>query len=188
MNVLDYIIIGLAVAGVVLGLFRGFIKLVLTAVGVIVVSTLTATVEPYVQNWFVKTSMEEGTRNFVAMVVTIILLTLAYAFLAFLVGRALKKIKIVGFLDRLLGAAVGFTVVYLVFALVFALFNITSEGFMPLLKSSLGDSIKTSWIGTHLYKNNFFGTWIINGIAKKLIEGLQPTEPQALAGLIALFA
>ena len=188
MNVLDYIIIALAAVGLILGLFRGFIKLVLTAVGVIVVAALTATVEPYVQNWFVNTGMSEGTRNVVAMIATVILLAFAYATVAYLISRLLRKVKIIGVLDRILGAVVGVAVVYFVFALVFALFTSTSDGFLPLLKSAVGDSFSNSWIGTHIYSNNFFGEWIINDIAQKLIDSLQQGDPQALAGLVTLFA
>lgn len=189
MNVLDYVILALAIAGIVIGLFRGFIKLVLTAIGVIVVATLTATVEPYVQNWFVNTSIDEGTRNVVAMIATVLLLAAVYGLLAFIVGKLLRKVKIISVLDRLLGGLVGFAVVYFVFSVFFALLSGTGETFLPLLKSSLGESIQNSWIATHVYKNNFFGDWIINGIAAKLLERLQPsTDTEALARIVTLFA
>lgn len=189
MNVLDYVIIALAVVGIVVGLFRGFIKLTLTVVGVIVVAALTATVEPYVQNWFVNTSMSDGTRNVVAMIATVLLIAAVYGFVAFLIGRLLRKVKIIKVLDRILGGVIGFAVVYLAFGLVFALIINTSDGFLPHIKNAIGDSFQNSWIGTHVYKNNFFGDWIINGIAQKLIDGLQPNkDPAALATLVALFA
>ena len=189
MNVLDYVIIAFAVAGLVLGFFKGVIKLTLSIVGIVVVSMLTATVEPYVQNWFVNTGMSEGTRNVVAMVATLLLLVVGYGLIAGLISKLLRKIKVIGALDRILGGVVGFGMVYVVFALVFALITRTSDTFLPLIKNAVGDSFYTSWIGLHVYRNNFFGDWIVNGIAQKIIDGLQQKQaPEALAGLVAIFA
>ena len=189
MNVLDYIYLALVAVVFIVGIFKGLIRQILTIVGVILVATLTATVEPYVQSWLINTSMDDGTRNVVAMIATVILLTVAYALLALLITKLLRKIKIIGLLDRILGGVLGLAVVYLVFAVIFALFNGTSDEFMPLLKSVAGEAFKTSWIGEHIYKNNFFGDWIINGIAGKLLEGLQQgTRPEALAGFVTLIA
>ena len=174
MNVLDYIIIALAAVGLVVGIIKGFLKQVLAVVGVFVVATLTATVQPYVQNWFVNTSMGDGTRNLVAMIVTVLLIAVVYGLLAWLIGKALKKVKIVNVLDRILGAILGVGAVYLIFAVVVALFYNTSPEFLSSLKESLGEQFDNSWIVTHIYAGNFFGDWVINGIAQKLLESLQP--------------
>ena len=66
----------------------------------------------------------------------------------------------------MLGGLLGFAVVYLIFAVIFALFNETGEQFMPRLKALVGDSFVSSWVGQHIYANNFFGRWIIVDIAK----------------------
>ena len=174
MNVLDYIIIALFVASTVYGLFKGLIKQALTIVGVIVVAMLTATVAPYVQSWLAGVIADENTRTVVAMIASVVLLVAAYSLLALIVQRLLKKVKVINVVDRLLGGLIGFAVVYFVFAVIFALLNDTAETFMPLLKGWLGDSFKNSWFATHIYSNNFFGHWIINGIAEKLINNLQP--------------
>ena len=189
MNVLDYVFLALVAVAFILGLFKGLIRQILTIVGVILVAALTATVEPYVQSWFVNTSMDEGTRNVVAMIATVILLTVAYALLALLITKLLKKVKIIGALDRILGGVLGLAVVYLVFAVIFALILNTEDGFLPLIKSFAGEAFQTSWIGEHIYGNNFFGDWIINGIAGKLLEGLQQgAAPEALAGFVTSIA
>ena len=190
MNILDYIFIALAVVGLVVGLLKGFLKQVLAVVGVVVVATLTAVVEPHVQNWFVNTSMSDSTRNLVAMLVTVLLLAAVYGLLAYLIGKLLKKIKVIKILDRILGAVLGVAVVYLSFAVLLALLINTSETFLPSIKSLTSDYIENSWIVTHIYKNNFFGDWVINGIAKKLLDSLQPNQgnPDASAILATLFA
>ena len=174
MNVLDYIVIALFVAGTVNGIFKGLIKQVLMVIGVIVVAMLTATVTPYVQSWLVNIIENESTRTIVAMVASVILLIVAYSILAAIVRRLLTKLKIIGFLDKLLGAVIGFAAMYFVFAVIFALFTETGESFMPTLKSWAGDAFNTSWVGTHIYANNFFGDWVINDIAEKILNGLQP--------------
>ncbi|MCH5152803.1 MAG: CvpA family protein [Clostridiales bacterium] len=174
MNVLDYILLALFVASTVNGLFKGFIKQALTIIGVFVVTMLTATVTPYVQSWFVTVIENENTRTIVAMIASVLLLIVAYSIVALLIQRILKKVKIIGFLDRLLGALIGFGVVYFVFAVIFALFLDTGESFMPTLKGWVGDAFETSWIGTHIYANNFFGDWVIVSIAEKILNSLQP--------------
>ena len=174
MNVLDYIVLALFIASTVFGFFKGFFKQILTVIGVIVVATLTATVSPYVQNWFVSVIDNENTRTVIAMIVTVILLIAIYSLAATLLQRVLKKINIVKVVDKLLGGLIGFAVVYFACAVIFALFLGTSDAFLPLLKSKLGDSFQNSWIGTHIYGNNFFGDWVINGIAEKILQSLQP--------------
>lgn len=175
MNVLDYIVLVLFVISTVNGLFKGFIKQTLTIVGVFVVTMLTATVTPLVQSWFVNVIEDENTRTLVAMVASVILLIVAYTILALIVRRILRKVKIIKLLDKLLGGLIGFGVMYFVLAVVYALMLNTGDSFMPTIKGWVGDTFETSWIGNHIYANNFFGDWVINGIAEKILDSLQAT-------------
>ena len=174
MNVLDFIILAILALSMVIGFFKGLIKQLLTVVGIVVVAMLTAIVAPYVQNWFASTEMAEGTRSAVAMFATVILLAVVYSILAMLVSRLLKRFHLIKMLDRLLGGAMGIVVVYLVFAVIFALILNTSAEFLPKLKSWLGESFGNGFFGTKIYKNNFFGDWVINDIAEKLIKSFKP--------------
>ena len=174
MNVLDYIVIILVVASTVNGIFKGFIKQTLTIVGVIVVAMLTGTVSPFVEGWLVNVINDVNTRMLVAMIATVVLLIVVYTILALIVRRLLKKVKIIGFLDKVLGGLIGFGVMYFVFAVIFALFLDTGDNFMPHIKSWIGDSFQNSWIGTHIYGNNFFGDWVIGKIAEVISSGLNP--------------
>ena len=174
MNVLDYIVLALLVASTVLGIFKGFFKQILTIIGVIVVAALTATVSPFVQNWFVNVIEDENTRTVIAMIVTVILLIAVYSLAAILLQRLLKRISIMKTVDRILGGVIGFAVVYFVFAVIFALFNSTGENFMPMLKGWAGDTFRNSWCATHIYSKNFFGDWLIKDIAEKFLNSLQP--------------
>ena len=178
MNFLDYVILAILAVSMVVGFLKGLLKQLLTVGGIIVVALLTAVVSPWVQSWFVDVIESEGTRSAVAMFATVILLAVAYGFVAWLISKLLKKIHLIKVLDKVLGGAMGIVVVYLVFAVVFALFTQTSEDFLPTLKGWLGESIETSWFGQNIYNGdaNFFGNWVINGIAEKLIQSFQPAE------------
>ncbi len=174
MNTIDIIFLVAMAICVVIGFFKGIIKQVLTIVGIILVSTLTATVAPLVQEWFVGVIENDGTRSVIAMVVAALLLTVAYGIVALILTKILRKLKVIGVLDRILGGILGFAEVYLLFAVLFALFNDTGEEFMPLLKKAMGQSFSDSWVGSHIYANNFFGHWIIVDIAQKLLDSVAP--------------
>lgn len=172
MNIIDIIFLILLAGLVILGVFKGIIKQVLVILGIFVVTTLTATIAPYVQGWFAGVIESEGTRSVIAMIVAAVILTVVYAILAVIVRKLLTKITIVGVLDKILGGVLGLVIVYLIFAVVFALFKDTGEDFMPLLKNLVGDAFNESWIGSNIYRNNFFGRWIIVDIAEKLLQNL----------------
>ena len=174
MNILDYIVLILAAGCVVFGVFKGIIKQVLTIIGIIFVATLTATVAPYVQSWFANTSLDENSRTVVAMIATVVLLAAVYAVAAVLLQKLFKKHDIVKIVDSLLGAVLGFAVVYLTFAVIFALFNNTPDDFMPLLKSWAGSTFRDSWMAQHIYRKNPFGNWVVVDIAQKLLDKLNP--------------
>ncbi len=172
MNVIDIIFLITMVLCVVVGIFKGLVRQILTILGIITVASLTATFAPYVQGWFANVIASEGTRNVIAMIVAALLIAVVYALVAILVTRILRKIKIFKLLDKLLGGVLGFVVVYLVFAVIFALFNDTGAEFMSLLKKVAGKSFAESWVGNHIYANNFFGRWIIVDIAQKLLNSV----------------
>lgn len=174
MNVFDYIILAILAISMIIGFVKGFLKQLLAVAGIVVVAMLTATVSPFVQNWLVGIIPNDGVRTAVAMFATLILLSVVYGVLAWLLGKLLKKINIVKFLDVIFGGIIAIAVVYLAFAVIFAVILNTGEGFLPHLKSWIGDSLKNSWFNEHIYKNNFFGDWIINDIAQKLIQSFQP--------------
>lgn len=174
MNFIDIIFLIIMAACVVTGAFKGIITQAFTIIGIIVVATLTATVAPYVQNWLANAIPNENLRNVLSMVLAAVIIAAVYGVVAVLLKRVLKKVEVIGVLDHVLGAVMGFVVVYLGFAVIFALFNETAETFMPGLKKLVGDKFAGSWVGQHLYANNFFGRWIIVGIAQKLMQSITP--------------
>ena len=181
MNTLDYVILVLLGVSLVVGFIKGFIKQLLAVGGVLVITTLTATVTPYVDGWIAPYIESEGTRAAVAMFGAVVLLAAAYGLVGWLIGKILKKVSIIKVLDKVLGGVVGVVVVYLIFAVVFALLTQTGEIFLPKIKSLLGEQLETSWFAQNIYGEgkNFFGDWVINGIFEKLLEAMKPAEAAA---------
>ena len=177
MNYIDYIIFAILAISMIMGFIKGLIKQLLTVGGIIVVALLTATFTPFVQGWL-DGIMSQETGAAVAMFATVILLSVVYSLLAWLLRKLLNRIHIIKILDKVFGGVMGIVVVYLVFAVIFGVFTMTGDGFLPLLKSGLQEGFQNSWFGQNIYtlKGNFFGKWVIEGIAEKLIQNLQPAE------------
>lgn len=186
MNVLDYIILLLLVAGVVRGLFKGLLKQVLTVASILVVVLLTATFTPYTQKWLSSVIENENTRSVIAMLTAALLLGIACALVSALIRRLLTSVSVLKTADRLLGGVLGLAVVYMIFAVLFSLFNSTGEEFLPLLKRVVGETFATSWFANTIYANNFFGDWVVVGIAQKMLDSISPAEEAVLA-IVHLF-
>ena len=174
MNVLDYVILGVIAVCLIIGLVKGLLQQILALVSIFAIVTLTATVTPYVDSWLVKLIPADGTRSLVAMIASVILLAIVCGLIAGLIGKALKKVKVLKTLDRILGGVLGVAIAYMVFAVVFALLMDTGEEFMASIKGMVSDYLDGSWFVANIYKNNFFGDWVINGILEKVMQALQP--------------
>ena len=179
MNILDYIILGVLAVCMIIGFVKGLLKQLLALVGIFVVATLTATLTPIVQSWLIKVISNESICSIVSLIATFVILTALYSLIAWLIGKALKKVKILKALDTILGGVIGIAIVYMVFAVVFALLVDTQPEFLANIKNFTKDYVEGSWIAAHVYSNNFFGDWVINGILQKVTEMLQSVAPAA---------
>ena len=175
MNIVDYIVLISVVGAIAIGVFKGVIQQVLSVLGIFFVATLTATVAPYVQNWFANTEMPEGARTVVAMIATVLLLAGVYAVIAVIVQKALKKYEVVRVVDAVVGGVLGLVSAYMSLAVIFSLFNSTPDGFLPLLKSWAGPTFKESWMAQHIFAKNPFGDWLVVDIAQKILDKFTPT-------------
>ncbi len=180
MNTIDIIFIVVMGLCVILGFFKGLIRQIMTVLGIIAVATLTATLAPYVQKWFANIIVNENTRSLVAMLVAALIIVAGYTLVAILITKMLKRVKVLKVLNRVLGAVLGLVVAYLAFAVIFALFTETGSEFLPGLKKMLGESLDSSWVVQHIYAHNFFGRWVIVGIAQKLLDSLLPQAASLL--------
>ena len=90
-------------------------------------------------------------------------------------------------INRVVGAALGLLIVYLVFAIVVAFVVGPLGGLVPFVTDSLKPEVEASWIRNHIYtdEGNFFGNWIIGTMAEKIMEIIQGQQPEETARLIA---
>ena len=166
MNILDYILLGLTALCFIVGFFRGFWKGLLSIAGIVVVVYFTSLLTPIVSGWF-GTKLSESIRVLIAMCVTLVVISVVWGVLSWLLGKLLKHIPMPKILSRILGALLGIVEAYLIGAVVFALIYNTGFEFLAAVKR--WEPFYTSWFGTHLYAKNFFGDWVIRKISLLLL-------------------
>ena len=76
MNLLDDSILAILSGSTLIGVFKGFIRQVLTILGIIVVATLTATVMPYAKSLLTDIISNDSARNLAAMIASALLLVI----------------------------------------------------------------------------------------------------------------
>lgn len=177
MVIIDYIFLASLALGLFLGLWKGFLKQVFAIVGVFVIGLLTSVVSPYPDKWLHNAIKSDGTRHLVAVLITFVVLTIIYAIVTKLISKAVNKIPILGWLNRLLGAIFSVVVVYMVYAVLIAIVLRANSGLMVKLQGHFAKS----WIVNHIYGGtahtgrNFFGNWLVDLFVKK-ISALLPKK------------
>lgn len=187
MNAFDWIFIAALVVGLVLGILRGFLKPLFSAIGFIVVAFGTSLLAPVVQGWFNNTEMSESIGSLLAIVIAAGALIIIWVVLAFILRKVITRRKGMGVINRVIGAVLGVLIVYLVFAIIIA-FVVGLLGNMIFnIRDKFGPDIEASWIRQHIYtdKGNFFGNWIIGSMVDKIQKNLEGQNPEALAFCIS---
>ncbi len=187
MNVFDWIFVAALVFGFVLGLIKGFLKPLLSAIGFIVVAFGASLLAPTVQGWMMGIEMNESLRPLLAIVLSFIALAIIWILISFVLRKIFTRRKGMGIVNRVIGAALGLVIVYLVFAVIVAFIVGPLGGLMPFITDKLGPEVEASWLRTHIYtdKGNFFGNWIVGEMARKIMEIIQSgQESEALAHMI----
>lgn len=184
MNVFDWIFIGALGLGFVLGLIKGFLKPLLSAIGFIVVAFGSSLLAPTIQGWMMGISMNDDLRPLLAIVLAFVGLSVIWLLVSFVLRKIITSRKGVGAINRVIGAALGLVIVYLVFAVIVAFIVGPLGGLMPFITDKLGPEVQASWIRTHIYtdEGNFFGNWIIGSMAERIVEIIQGQQPEALLG------
>ena len=168
MTLLDYIVIGLAVFLLIRGIFKGFLGQLFGVIGVVLVAIATANLYVYPMKWMQNLIVNDGTRQVVALIATGAVVFLLYKLITLLLTKLITKNKGLGVLNRLVGMLLGVAIVYTVMAIVVSLLFNTADSFMPLVKKLLTGAFEGSWIANNVYKNNFFGDWIVQMIINNL--------------------
>ncbi|MCM1194762.1 MAG: CvpA family protein [Firmicutes bacterium] len=173
MNVLDWIIIVAAGLGLVLGLLKGFLKPLFSAIGFFVVVVGIGLFSPTVQQWFVNVEMSDNVRSLVAILATGVILFLVYLVLSLILRKLITRKSSINVLNRIIGGVLGVIIVYMAFSVIIA-WVASPFGGIGSLNEKFGAEFEQSWICSHIYKNNFFGDWIINDLLQKLFDTLSP--------------
>ena len=168
MTLLDYIVAGLSVFLLIRGLFKGFLGQLFGVIGVVFVAVATANLYVFPVKWMETLIADSSTRQFVALIATGVVLFFVYKLITLLLTKLITKNKGLGVLNRIIGMLLGIFIVYGVMAIVVSLLFNTADSFMPLIKKLLSGAFEGSWIVNNVYKNNFFGDWVVQMIVTNL--------------------
>lgn len=173
MAVIDYIFIALCAVMLVVGILKGFLKLLFGFLGIILVPIGTAYLSAYPEKWMSSLITDQALLTIAALVVTFIALSLIYGMISALVVKLVHKATGLRAVDRIVGAVVSVAIIYLVFAVFESMMTNTSAEFLPLIKKLVGDQFTQSKIMPTLYSNNFFGDYIVDIIKDRLAQMAQ---------------
>lgn len=184
---IDIIFIAALVVGLVLGLIKGFLKPLLSAIGLIIIAFGSSALTPVVQGWLMGVDMDDSLRPMFALIATIIGLSVVWMLVSLIIRKIITARRGVGFLNRVIGAAIGVIIVYLSFAVVIA-FIVNLGGLVPFVRDMLGPEVEKSWIRANIYSDsaNFFGNWIVQDMARRILDIMQQQNPEALVGVISV--
>ncbi|MCM1289568.1 MAG: CvpA family protein [Corallococcus sp.] len=169
MVVLDYVILGCLALGLILGLWKGFIRQIFAIAGIFLVGLGTSLLSPYPDKWLSGVIQSDTWRHITAIAITFVVLGIIYAIVTKLISKLVNKIPILGWLNRLLGAIFSVAVVYMVFAVVVAIVLRATSGFIANLQTDF----LNSWFVNKIYgglnfDKNFFGNWLVNMFVEKI--------------------
>ncbi len=173
MAVIDYIFIALCAVMLVVGILKGFLKLLFGFLGIILIPIGTAYLSAYPQQWMASLITDQALLTIAALVVTFITLSLIYGMITALIVKLIHKATGLRAVDRIVGAVMSVAIIYLVFAVFESMITNTSEQFLPLIKKLVGDQFTQSKIMPTLYSNNFFGDYIVDIIKDRLAQMAQ---------------
>lgn len=169
MVILDYVILGCLVLGLILGTWKGFIGQIFAIAGIFLVGLGTSLLSPYPDKWLAGVIASDTIRHLVAIVITFVVLGIVYALLTKLLSKLVNKIPVLGWLNRLLGAIFSVVVVYMVFGVVVAIVLRATKGFIADMQTHF----LNSWFVNNIYggldfDKNFFGNWLVNLFVEKI--------------------
>lgn len=176
MQIIDYVILGIAVIGLIVGLIRGFISQLLALLGIVAVAVGTSYLFKFPMQWLSGVISDEKILSIVCIVITAIVLAIVYGVIAHFVKKPFKHFKLLKAVDKILGAALSVAVVYALVAIFVEALTRTDIEFMAKVNEWLAPQTENSWIINNVYANNFFGKWIFDVIS----NGIAQIAPQAL--------
>ena len=150
MQIIDYVIIAIAVISLIVGLIRGFISQILVLLGIVAISVGTSYLFKFPMQWLSGLITNEKALSIVSIVIT-----------------AIAFIKA---LDKLLGGVFGVVVAYAIVAIFVEAMTRTDIGFLAKISELLAPQTENSVIIKSVYSNNFFGKWIFDVIGNAITQ------------------
>lgn len=173
MQVIDYVIIAIAVIGLIIGLVRGFIDQLLALLGIVAIAVGTSYLFTFPQQWLAGVIPNEKIASIVAIVLTVIVLAIVYGVITHFVKKPFKSIKLIKSIDKILGGVLSVAVVYALFAIFIEALARPDIEFLAKINEMVSPHIENSVIVNTVYSNNFFGKWIFDVIS----SGIQQVFP-----------
>lgn len=170
MQIIDFVIIAIAVIGLVIGIIRGFIGQLLALLGIVVVAVGTSYLFQYPMQWLSGIIPDEKVLSIVSIVLTAIVILVVYSVIAHFVKKPFKSIKFMKAIDRLLGGVLAVAVVYALLAIFVEALTRTDLEFMAKINEMLSYQTENSVIIKTVYSNNFFGKWIFDVISAAIAQ------------------
>lgn len=179
MQILDYIIIAVALVSFVLGLVKGFLTPVVNLAGFFVVLYAGGAFSTMLFPLISKLIPDESTCSVASAIASMLLVWFIYFLISRLILKIIQKSKILGFANRLVGGVLGIAIVYLVVAIVTA-FMQNDNTLFASVREQFGDVFNQSWVVQNVFKTNPIGEGLVNSAFQKLIELLENSLiPQA---------
>lgn len=172
MQILDYIIIAVALVSFVLGLVKGFLTPIVNLAGFFVVlyagGAFSTTLFPLVA----KLIPDEATCSIASAIASMLLVWFVYFLISRLILKIITKSKILGFANRLAGGVLGLVIVYLIVSIVTA-FMQNDNTLFASVREQFGEAFNQSWVVQNVFKVNPIGEGLVNSAFQKLIELLE---------------
>ncbi|MBQ8434081.1 MAG: CvpA family protein [Clostridia bacterium] len=179
MQILDYIIIAVALVSFVLGLVKGFLTPVVNLAGFFVVLYAGGAFSTLLFPLISQLIPDESTCSVASTIASMLLVWFIYFLISRLILKIIKKSKILGFANRLVGGVLGIVIVYLVVAIVTA-FMQNDNTLFASVREQFGEVFNQSWVVQNVFKTNPIGEGLVNSAFQKLIELLENSLiPQA---------
>lgn len=175
MQIIDYVILAIAVIGLIVGLIRGFIEQLLALLGIVAVAVGTSYLFRFPQQWLAAVIPNEQVASIVAIVLTAIVLAIIYSVIAHFVKKPFKHFKLLKVVDKILGGVMSVAVVYALVAIFVEALTRTDIEFLAKINELLAPQTENSVIINSVYANNFFGKWIFDIVS----SGIAQLAPQA---------
>lgn len=179
MQILDIVVLVLFGIGLIYGLVKGFWDQLFNFLGVIIISAGSAFLSKYPNEWMKSLITNDSVRGIIALALTAIVIGLIYTLIARQLKKLLTSAQVLKTVDRVLGLILGVAIVYCVMAVLVAWISSADTGIPQLIKEALGENWTESWVVNSLYKENFFGNWLMDIILKN-IAGIVPAPEQSL--------